>query len=60
MDDPHGYYNLVIADKRTRFPVDDHMTRTFSNVIRLRKVFAMAATHGTIGSSQTMGYHSTP
>ena len=40
---PDGHYNLVIIDKRTRFPVVEQLTTTSAKAIcdRLRKIFAM-------------------
>ena len=42
---PDGHYNLVVIDKRTRFPVVEQTTSTSSRTTcdRLRKIFA---THG--------------
>ena len=42
---PDGHYNLVVIDKRTRFPVVEQTTSTSCRVTcdRLRKIFA---THG--------------
>ena len=42
---PDGHYNLVVIDKRTRFPVVEQVTSTSFKVTceRLRKIFA---THG--------------
>ena len=38
---PDGHYNLVIIDKRTRFPVTEQATSCRTTCDKLRKVFAM-------------------